>query len=116
MHLIMHGVLTAGLLRQFWPSARPAELIMAAAAFGGLSGLAWEIAEYFAFMRHGVELTGAYLDTMGDLSGGMTGALLAGIALSIASKHQRQASSSGPRSNRRSHSAAASMINTLTTR
>ncbi len=89
MHLLMHGLLIAGLLRQFLPAARTVEIILAAAAFGGLSGLAWEIAEYLAFMRHGVELGGAYLDTMGDLSGGMAGSLLAGIAWSRVSKHHR---------------------------
>ena len=40
MHLLMHGVLTAAVLRQFWPRTRGVPLITAAIAFGGLSGLA----------------------------------------------------------------------------
>ena len=83
MHLLMHGVLTAAVLRQFWPRTRGVPLITAAIAFGGLSGLAWELGEYLAFMRYGVELSGAYLDTLGDLCGGMAGSLLAGILLNL---------------------------------
>ena len=83
MHVVMHGVLTAALLRQFWPRVRGVPLITAAIAFGGLSGLAWELGEYLAFMRYGVELSGAYLDTLGDLCGGMAGSVLAGILLSL---------------------------------
>ena len=83
MHVVMHGVLTAAVLRQFRPRVRGVPLITAAIAFGGLSGLAWELGEYLAFMRYGVELSGAYLDTLGDLCGGMAGSLLAGILLSL---------------------------------
>jgi hypothetical protein len=89
MHLLMHGVLTAAVLRQFWPRTRGVPLITAAIAFGGLSGLAWELGEYFAFMRYGVELSGAYLDTLGDLCGGMAGSVLAGILLSLRSAPPR---------------------------
>ena len=83
MHVVMHGVLTAAVLRQFWPRVRGLPLITAAIAFGGLSGLAWELGEYLAFMRYGVELSGAYVDTLGDLCGGIAGSLVAGILLSL---------------------------------
>ncbi len=116
VHVLMHGLITAGLLRQFRAAATRSEVIVAAAAFAGLSGLAWEVAEYLAFIRHGVELGSAYLDTLGDLTGGMVGSLLAGIAWSMTSKHRRQASSTGPRSNRRSHSVAKATTAELTTR
>jgi len=122
MHLTMHGVMIAGVLLQF--AARPSvergstTLITQAVAFGGLSGLLWELGEYAAFMRFGVELPGAYLDTLGDLSGGMVGALLAGIALSIArsikSKQRNQASSTGPRVNFRSQRWAKAHTSTAT--
>jgi hypothetical protein len=83
MHVVMHGVLTAAVLRQFWPQVRGLPLITAAVAFGGLSGLAWELGEYLAFMRDGVELSGAYVDTLGDLCGGIAGSLVVGILLSF---------------------------------
>ncbi len=82
MHIVMHGVLTAAVLRQFWPRAGRKDLMTTAIAFGGVSGLAWEVGEYFAFMRFGVELSGAYLDTLGDLCGGLFGSVLAGIIVS----------------------------------
>jgi len=95
MHLTMHGVLTAGMVLQFSP--RPshgrgttATVLTQAVAFGGLSGLLWELGEYAAFMRFGVELPGAYLDTLGDLSGGMAGSLLAGIACVVALSRRSQ--------------------------
>ena len=81
MHLAMHGLLTAGLLLQFGRRADRAQLFLAAAAFAGVSGLAWELGEYVAFMRFGIELSGAYLDTLGDLTLGMVGSLLAGAVL-----------------------------------
>ncbi len=85
MHLAMHGLLTAGILLQFgWPGERGAsrgQLMVAAAAFAGVSGLAWELGEYAAFMRFGVELSGAYRDTLGDLALGMLGSLAAAALL-----------------------------------
>lgn len=83
VHVVLHGLLTAGVLLQFWPRAGLASLLTATVAFGGLSGLAWELAEYATFMRHGVELSGAYRDTLGDLCGGMTGSILAGVAVAL---------------------------------
>ena len=106
MHFAMHGLLTAGVLLQFFPRTTASQLVISAMAFGGVSGLAWELAEYLIFMRFGVELSGAYLDTLGDLTGGMAGSVLAGIAVSIWSKHQRRASSTRPGVDRQGQQAA----------
>jgi hypothetical protein len=95
-HLLMHGVLTAGVLVQFRPRARAVEYIVTAVAFGGVSGLVWELGEYLAFMRFGVELTGAYLDTLGDLSGGMAGSMLAGTAAAVRRRRAVNPASSRP--------------------
>jgi hypothetical protein len=82
MHVSMHALMTAGVLWQFLPAPIPAfYLVSAAVAFGAVTGLGWEIAEYLAFMRYGVESDGAYLDTLGDLIGGTTGSTLAGAAV-----------------------------------
>ena len=43
--------------------------------------LAWELGEYWLFIRHGKEVGGAYRDTLGDEVLGTAGALLAGLVV-----------------------------------
>lgn len=50
-----------------------------ALGFGAVSGIIWEIAEYFTFIRNSPELATAYTDTLGDLSLDLGGALLAAV-------------------------------------
>jgi hypothetical protein len=45
--------------------------------FGSVSGVIWEIAEYFTFVRGGPEEATAYTDTLGDLSLDLGGAVVA---------------------------------------
>ena len=45
--------------------------------------MVWELGEYVAFVRHSPELQTAYTDTLGDLTLGTLGALLAGLTLEI---------------------------------
>ena len=45
-------------------------------SFGAVSGIVWETAEYFTFVRNSPELATAYTDTLGDLSLVLGGALL----------------------------------------
>ena len=47
--------------------------------FGAATAIGWEIAEYFAFIRHSSELETAYTDTLGDEVLGTAGAVLAAI-------------------------------------
>lgn len=49
----------------------------------------WELGEYVAFVRHSTELQTAYTDTLGDLTLGTLGALLAGL---IVHRVRREAS------------------------
>ncbi len=82
MHVGLHGLLTAALLTLLVDPATPRRwLLTAAAAFGGLSAIGWEVAEYLAFIRYGTELPWAYVDTLGDLVLGTCGSLLAGALL-----------------------------------
>jgi hypothetical protein len=53
------------------------EMAGLALGFGAVSGIVWEIAEYFTFVRNSPELATAYTDTLGDLSLDLGGALLA---------------------------------------
>ena len=45
--------------------------------FGSVSGVVWEIAEYFTFVRGGSEEATAYTDTLGDLALDLGGAVVA---------------------------------------
>lgn len=46
---------------------------------GALLAILWELGEYQVFIRRGVELDGAYQDTLGDEALGTLGALVAGL-------------------------------------
>ena len=50
-----------------------------ALGFGATAAVAWEVGEYYAFIRHSTELQSAYTDTLGDMALGTLGALLAGL-------------------------------------
>ena len=52
--------------------------------FGAVAAILWEIGEYFAFIRDSSELDTAYADTLGDMTLGLTGSVLAGLAASLA--------------------------------
>ena len=46
---------------------------------GAILAIGWELAEWYAFIRHGTELATAYEDTLGDEALGTLGAALAGV-------------------------------------
>jgi hypothetical protein len=50
-------------------------------AFGATSAIAWELAEYAAFLSSSSEKRFAYADTLGDLSLGVLGAVVAALAV-----------------------------------
>ena len=52
-------------------------------AFGATAAIAWEVAEYFAFIGRSSEREFAYADTLGDLSLGTAGAVLAAVAVHV---------------------------------
>lgn len=53
------------------------------ASLGAYIAVAWELAEYYAFVRHSPELQTAYTDTLGDLVLGSLGSTLSGIVLAL---------------------------------
>jgi hypothetical protein len=53
---------------------------------GALLALGWELAEWYAFIRHGTELATAYQDTLGDQALGTLGAALAGVLVARAAR------------------------------
>ena len=67
--------------------------------FGSFAALVWELGEYFAFIRNGDELATAYQDTLGDMTLGTCGAILAAaITAAWQRAHPTQAAATDPRS------------------
>jgi hypothetical protein len=82
MHFILWALLTAGALTAFAPRDLTRALTtFVALGFGATAAVIWELGEYVAFVRHSTELQTAYTDTLGDLTLGSLGALLAGLIL-----------------------------------
>ena len=82
MHFLNTGLLAAVvLLLTLDRSAGRGRCIERALAFGATAAIAWEIAEYFAFISGSTERRFAYADTLGDLGLGTLGALAAAIVV-----------------------------------
>ncbi len=58
--------------------------------FGAVTAILWEIGEYFAFIRNSSELDTAYTDTLGDLSLGLGGSVLAAMLTYALSRRMTQ--------------------------
>ena len=69
------GMLLLGGVRQPW--AR----VLLVTGLGATLAIAWELGEWYTFIRHGTELDTAYRDTLGDEALGTLGAFLAGLLL-----------------------------------
>ena len=84
-HLVNWFLLSAGigLLLSRTTITQPWVLLWLTAGIGGLLAIAWEIGEYFAFIRYGTELDTAYQDTLGDEFLGSVGAVCAGAWMAI---------------------------------
>jgi hypothetical protein len=70
-------MLTRTSLRQPWA------LGALVAGIGAILAIAWELAEWYTFIRHGTELDTAYTDTLGDEALGTLGAAVAGLLLAV---------------------------------
>ncbi|WP_109505701.1 hypothetical protein [Nocardioides speluncae] len=78
MHFMNTGFLAAAVVLLTLPrtSTRP-RVIERSLAFGATAAIAWEIAEYYAFIAGSTERQFAYTDTLSDLALGTLGALVA---------------------------------------
>lgn len=72
-----------GLLLARVPWSPPWALGVVVTGLGSVLALAWELGEWYTFIRHGTELGTAYADTLGDMSLGTLGAVLAGVLIGI---------------------------------
>jgi hypothetical protein len=80
MHFVLWAFLTAGVLLAFAPGDLSRALtVFTALGFGTTAAVIWEVGEYVTFVRSSPELQTAYTDTLGDLTLGTLGALLAGL-------------------------------------
>jgi hypothetical protein len=82
MHFMNTGLLaTAFILLTLPRDAGFGRVLERALAFGATAAIAWEVAEFFAFISKSTEREFAYADTLGDLALGVAGALVAAIVL-----------------------------------
>jgi len=69
---------------------QPLVLFGLVAGFGGVTAILWELGEYFAFIRNSPELATAYEDTLGDLTLGLSGSVVAALVTArLAKSHSR---------------------------
>jgi hypothetical protein len=81
-HFVNWAFLCTGLGLLGLSSARPAwVVVLSVTGLGAVLAIAWELGEWFTFIRHGTELDTAYEDTLGDLTLGTLGAVVAGLAV-----------------------------------
>jgi hypothetical protein len=69
------GILIARPVRPRWA------LVLLVTGAGAILAIGWELGEWLTFIRQGTELAGAYQDTLGDLSLGTLGSLVAGFVV-----------------------------------
>ena len=88
MHFMNTGLLAAAFILLTLPRTvgfgRVAERAL---AFGATAAIAWEVAEFFAFISKSSEREFAYADTLGDLALGVAGALVAAVVIHRSWRH-----------------------------
>lgn len=82
MHFMNTGLLAAAVvLLTLHRSAGLGRILERCLAFGATAAIAWEVGEYFAFVSGSSERAFAYADTLGDLTLGTLGSVVAGLVL-----------------------------------
>lgn len=82
MHFMNTGLLAAAvILLTLHRTSTLGTTVERALAFGVTAAVAWELAEYFAFISKSAERHSAYTDTLGDLALGTLGAVLAAVVI-----------------------------------
>ena len=82
MHFANTGLLAAAFVLLTMPrTSTLGRVLERSLAFGATAAIAWELAEYFAFINGSTEREFAYADTLGDLSLGVLGAVVAAFVL-----------------------------------
>ncbi|WP_439937831.1 hypothetical protein ACS3YM_18100 [Nocardia sp. N13] len=82
MHFMNTGLLAAAFILLTLPrDVGLGRVLERALAFGATAAIAWELAEFFAFISKSSERELAYADTLGDLALGAAGAVLAAVVI-----------------------------------
>jgi hypothetical protein len=82
MHFMNTGLLAAAFILLTLPrDVGLGRVLERSLAFGATAAIAWELAEFFAFISKSSERELAYADTLGDLALGAAGALVAAIVI-----------------------------------
>ena len=81
-HFFNWGLLSGGFTALVKPRVDSGWLLAGLCiGFGAVSAITWEVLEYWAFIRDSPELATAYEDTLGDLSLGLLGSVVTGVAV-----------------------------------
>ena len=81
-HFANWALLLTGLGLVLGRGVRPAwALVVLVTGLGAILAIAWELGEWWTFIRHGTERATAYEDTLGDEALGTLGALVAGLVV-----------------------------------
>ncbi len=92
-HFVNWAFLSAGvgtmLIRS--PRMRGWLLVLTVTGAGAIMAIAWEIGEYYAFIRGGTERATAYTDTLGDEVLGTFGAFVGAVILMISARRAEDA-------------------------
>ena len=79
-HLVNWALLSGAVGALAWRNdVRPWQTVAYVVGFGAVTAIMWEIAEYFSFIRFSEELETAYVDTLGDMTLGLAGSVVAGL-------------------------------------
>ena len=90
MHFVNTGLLAAAFILLTLPRGVGfGRVLERALAFGATAAIAWELAEFFAFLSRSTEREFAYADTLGDLALGTAGAVVAAVVLHRSWQHGR---------------------------
>lgn len=90
MHLMNTGLLAAAFILLTLPrDIGFGRVLERALAFGATAAIAWEVAEFFAFISKSSEREFAYADTLGDLALGVFGAVVAAVVIHRSWQHGR---------------------------
>ncbi len=82
MHFMNTGLLAAAFILLTLPrDIGFGRVLERALAFGATAAIAWEVAEFFAFISKSSEREFAYADTLGDLALGVAGAVVAAVVI-----------------------------------
>lgn len=88
MHFMNVGLLAAAVILLTLPrSSSLGATLERALAFGATGAVAWELAEYFAFLSAAAERHSTYTDTLGDLGLGILGAVVAAWVIHTSWRH-----------------------------